>query len=94
LDRADSAIKEIANTIRDCHEVLSVLDEIVRKYNALSERERGRRKLWSMARFGNGEMQDLGNLKQKLQTFASVITLQLNLVSLAFQGHMERKMDS
>lgn len=87
----DSRKEDLNTTIEDCRKVLSVLDTILEKYNALSEDKRPGKRLWSKIRFGNGEMQDLSDLRAKISTYTSAITLQLNLISLGSQGRVERE---
>jgi len=90
----DNRRKELAVLSRDCNRVLRVLSQILEKYNALSDEERSFTKLWQRIRFGNGEMQDLTEIRQKISTYTSAITLFLNLLLIGSQGRVERYMDS
>ncbi len=83
--------KELKATVEGCQKVLNVLNCILKKYNALSDKERKGKKLWSKIRFGNGEMQDLSDLRTKLLTYTTLLTLQLNLCSMSSQGRVERQ---
>ena len=79
LDRRE----ELAQLSGDCKRVLRVLDGILEKYNALSEEKRIVTKLWKRVQFGNGEMLDLAELRVKITTSTSALTLFLNLSSIA-----------
>lgn len=95
LNRADDLTKdELRCTITDCGMVLRILDKILMKYNGMSEEKRAMRKLWTKIRFGNGEMQDLRDLREKIEIYASAITLQLNLISLGSQGRVEKQLNN
>lgn len=90
LNKSDEATKtEIESTVEDCGKVLEVLAKILDKYNSLSEETKAVRKLWTRVRFGNGEMMDLGDLRSKVGTYTSLITLQVNLIALGSQGRVE-----
>jgi hypothetical protein len=45
-------------------------------------------------KFGNGEMQDLDEIRSELATYTQAITLSLNLVGLSRQGKVERYMEN
>ena len=66
-----------------------MLDGILEKYNALSEEKRSVRKLWKNVKFGNGEMLDLAEIRLKIATSTSALTLFLNLLSIGSQGKVE-----
>jgi hypothetical protein len=90
----DNRREELAVLSGGCNRVLRVLSQILEKYNALSDEERSFTKLWQKIRFGNGEMQDLMEIRQKISTYTSAITLFLNLLLIGSQGRVERYMDS
>lgn len=90
LDRRE----ELAQLSGDCKRVLRVLDGIFEKYNALSEEKRSVTKLWKRVQFGNGEMLDLAELRVKIATNTSALTLFLNLLSIGSQGKVESYMES
>lgn len=89
----DNTTKELKTAIAECHRILRILDEILEKYNALSDSARAGRKLWSKVRFGNGEMADLNGLRVKMSTYTSSIVVFLNLLSMSSQGRVEQQMD-
>ena len=45
--------------------MLRILDQILEKYNALSETEMSGRMLWQKIKFGNGLMMDLADLRSR-----------------------------
>jgi hypothetical protein len=90
----DNRIVELTTLAEDCRRVLSVLSQILEKYNELSEEKRSVTKLWKRVRFGNGEMQDLAKIRTELATYTQAITLYLNLLSIGSQGKVEVYMNS
>jgi hypothetical protein len=56
----------------------------------LSGDKKAGKRLWTKVKFGNGEMQDLSELRVKISTYTSAITLQLNLISMSSQRRIER----
>jgi hypothetical protein len=89
----DNAAEELKTAISGCHQILRILDEILEKYNGLSDSARMGRRLWSKVRFGNGEMADLNELRVKMLTYTSGIIMFLNLLSMSSQGRVEQEMD-
>jgi hypothetical protein len=97
LSRSDNSLdrkEELAQLSGDCRGVLRVLDGILEKYNALSEEKRSVTKLWKKLKFGNGEMLDLVEIRLKISTSTSALTLFLNLLSIGSQGKVETYMES
>ena len=76
-----------------CKHILTQLDIILVKYNALTERERSVRKLWKQVRFGTGAVADVADLRSKIASCTASLSLFLNLVSLGTIGEVERKMN-
>ncbi|KAI4247242.1 MAG: hypothetical protein L6R40_001585 [Gallowayella cf. fulva] len=85
--------KDIKAIAAGCEEVLTQLEKILLKYNALSEQERSVRKLWKKIRFGNGAIVDVAELRSKVTYYTSSLSLFLNLVSVGTIGDVEKKMD-
>lgn len=85
---------ELATLIEHCFKVLKVLDDILKKYNGLSDEKRRATKLWRKVRFGNGEMQDLSKIRLELSTHTNVITMFLNLSIAGSLGKAEEHMIS
>ena len=89
----DACREELTSLISGCREILVVLDKILEKYNTLSDEERSVRKLWQKVRFGNGKMADLGDLRSKVNFYASAFSLYLNMVSMRSIGNVEKQMN-
>jgi hypothetical protein len=75
-----------------CARHLRTIDSILTKYNALSDEERSTKKLWQKIRFGNGEVMDLAEIRLKISTYTTAITMSLNLMLLGSQGRVERRL--
>ena len=88
----DSSGKELQVIAKDCRKVLRVLDIILDKFNALGEEQRRGRKLWQKIRFGNGEMNDLADLRSQVLFYTSAITFYLNIVNVGTLGRVEEQM--
>jgi hypothetical protein len=71
--------KDLKMAIRRCVRVLRELDDILEKYSSLSDRELSVKKLWSKVRFGNSEMQELSQFRDKISTYLGIIMLHLNV---------------
>ena len=85
--------EELRVILADCEKLLRVLDDVLNKYNALSEQERSRRKVWQKVKFGNGEMANLSDLRSKVLFFNSSITFYLNILSMETVGRIEQEMN-
>lgn len=95
VNRADEdRRRELGEHVADCERILRVMDEVLTKYNALSEDKRSGKKLWQKIRFGNGEMKDLAEIRLKFATHTSAILMSLNLCSLGSQGRVEAQLSS
>ena len=90
----DNRRRELERLARHCERVLKVLEQILNKYNALSQERRSVTKLWQKVKFGNGEMLDLGKIRAELVTHTQALNLFLNLLSIGSQGKVEKYMDS
>ena len=94
LNRPGEAYKqELAPLSSRCRHVLTQLDTILIKYNALSERERSVKKLFKQVRFGTGAVANVADLRSKVTSCTASLSLFLNLVSLGTVGEVERKMN-
>ncbi|TVY35669.1 hypothetical protein LOCC1_G006734 [Lachnellula occidentalis] len=90
----DNRRGELERLAKHCARVLSVLEQILDKYNALSIEKRSVTKLWQKVKFGNGEMLDLGKIREELATHTQSLNMFLNLLSIGSQGKVEKYMDS
>ena len=88
----DDRRQELSELGSGCEQIFNILNMIVSKYNALTEAKRSPKKIWKRIRFGNGEMHDLADLRSKLSTHTSAITLNINLCSLGSQGRVEKQL--
>ncbi len=84
--------QELKVIVDGCRKVLNLLDQVLTKYNALSEQERSGRKLWQKIKFGNGTMGDLAEQRGKLTHYTSALSLFLNMVAIGTMGKVERQM--
>lgn len=100
IENPESAVNRPGDTYREeleaiasgCQDVLGISDNILEKYNALSEREQSVRKLWQRVKFGNGESANLKDLR-KIVYFTSALSLYLNMVSVGSMGRIEKQME-
>lgn len=94
LNQPDSAGhgEELTNTVHSSKKVLKLLDDILNRYSLLSDSERSAKKLWKKIRFGNGEMADVAEYREKLVFYTTSIALHLNLATVGTMGRVEKKM--
>jgi hypothetical protein len=92
-DRLDRLV-ELTQLSTDCKKALEVLDSTLKKYNSLSEEKGNVKKLWKKAKFGNGDMRYLAEMRLKISTYTSALTLVLNLLSIGSQGKIESYMQN
>lgn len=92
---AESCQRELRTLVGDCEKVVRMLDRIILKYNALSPETRGRRglELWQKVKFGNSEVADLRDLREKAVFYTSSISFYLNVISMGSIGRVEKRMD-
>ena len=93
INRQPSYRRELLSISTGCEEVLTQLDKVLVKYNALSEQERSIHRLWKKIRFGNGAIVDVADLRSKITSYTSTLSFFLNLVSAGAVGDVEKKMD-
>ena len=91
LNRSGDTYEEVEIICRGCSKELRELDNILEKYNRLSEEERSWRKLWQKIRFGNGEIATLQDLRSKMVTNTSALSLTLHMASLGSLGRIEKQ---
>ena len=95
LNQSDGSYsEELEVIISGCKKVLNVLDSILKKYNSLSEEERSVKKIWQRIRFGNGQVADLGDQREKLTYYTTLLNMLLNMASAGSTGRVEKKMDT
>ena len=93
INRQESYRRELTSIAAGCDEVLTQLDKILVKYNALSEQEKSARRLWKKIRFGSGVVADVAELRSRVTYYTSALSLFLNLISVGTVGAVEKKMD-
>ncbi|KAI4226874.1 MAG: hypothetical protein L6R36_002861 [Xanthoria steineri] len=93
ITRQESYGRELKSIAAGCDEVLTQVDKILVKYNALSEQERSARRLWKKIRFGSGVVADVAELRSRVTYYTSALSLFLNLISVGTVGAVEKKMD-
>jgi hypothetical protein len=89
----DGRFEELHILVKGCRRVLKIIDQVVSKYNSLPDEKRKTTKIWQKVRFGNGELKDLGHIRQELSIYTSALTLFLTLLSMGSQGRIEKHMD-
>lgn len=80
------------NTNR-CGESLSILREILEKYNSLSDRERSVRKLWQKIQFSNNRVVNLKDLRLQVTHYTMLPSVQLNTVSADSIDRVQQKIE-
>ena len=90
----DHCEEELSAIVGGCEKVLKVLNSVLGKYNTLSEKERSTRKLWQRVRFGNGELADMRDLREKLTYYTSALSLFVNMISMGYIGRVEQQMET
>ena len=93
INRHESYGRELKSIATGCDEVLTQLDKILVKYNALSEQERSVRRLWKKIRFGSGVVADVAELRSRVTYYTSALSLFLNLISVGTVGAVEKKIN-
>ncbi len=95
INRAsETYAEELGTLVNGCEKNLKILDQVLTKYNALSEQERSGRRLWQKIRFGNGTMADLVDLRARLTYYTSAMSLFLNMISMGTIGRVEQQLDN
>lgn len=88
----DHRRKELRNQIEGCFRHVRQINAILTKFNELSDVERGSGLLWQKVRFGNGGVKDIAQIRQKISTYTTAITMSLTLLSLGSRGEVERQL--
>lgn len=83
---------ELQDYMVSCEAHLRTISLVLAKYNDLSDEERCRRKLWQKIRFGNGEIIDVADVRSKISTYTTAITILFDLMSLGSRGRVERQL--
>ena len=89
----DTCGEEVEVIAGGCRRVLKILDQILEKYNALSETERSGRKLWQKIKFGNGQMGNLADLRTKIIYYTTALSLFINMMTIGTMGSVEKQLN-
>jgi hypothetical protein len=94
LHRADDRRQELDEHCKAVEALLKVIDDVITKYSLLSSKDRKKaaQRLWQKVRFGNGELKDMADIRLKLATYTSAISMSLNICSLGSQGRVEKEL--
>ena len=90
----DKCKEELYGIVNGCEKVLKLLNKVLEKYNCLSDEERSAKKLWQRVRFGNGELADIRDMREKLIYYTSALSLFVNMVSMGAIGRVEQQMEA
>lgn len=93
-NRSDGTREECLALMVGSGKTLKILDQVLEKYNGLSDTERKGRKLWLRVRFGNGKVADMAEIRGKLTYYTSALSLYSNMVSIGSAGRVEQHMRS
>ena len=95
LNRGDDyRHEEFRDLCRGCQKLIDGLFQILKKYNALPDRDKSLKKLTHMVRFGNGEMLELHEMRDKISQYTAALNIFLNMLSVGSQGRVESYMVS
>jgi hypothetical protein len=83
---------ELHNHLRGCGRHLRRMNSVITKFNALPDEERSGRQLWQRIRFGSGAVKDVADIRLKISTYTTAISITLHLLSLGSQGRVERRL--
>lgn len=84
--------RELKNHIEGCLHHVQQMNNILTAFNALSNVNGGTGSLWQKVRFGNGPMKDVAQIRLKISTYTTAITISLTLLSLGSRGEAERQL--
>jgi len=82
--------RELKGYIKGCERHLRRINAILTKFNSLAEEERSGTQLWEKVRFSNGPVKDVLEIRQKILTYTTAISMSLHLLSQGSQGRMEK----
>jgi hypothetical protein len=86
--------KELGKHVQECRRHLESMSRILDKYNSLSDEERKRFQLWKRVNFGTGgATKDVSEIRRRIATYTTAISMSLKLISERSQGRMEKMLD-
>jgi hypothetical protein len=83
---------ELQSHMTGCDTQLRIINTVLDKFNALSPEQRFGKQLWPKVRFANGEDQDLAEIRSRMATYSTAISMSLRLMSLRSRGKIERQL--
>lgn len=83
---------ELGSHLTECETQLRIINTVLDKFNALSSEQKFGKQLWPTVRFANGEDQDLAEIRSRMATYSTAITMSLRLISLGSRGKVERQL--
>lgn len=83
---------ELQNHMTGCDTQLRIINTVLDKFNALSPEKKFGKQLWPKVRFANGEDRDLAEIRSRMATYSTAITMSLRLMSLGSRGKIERQL--
>lgn len=89
----ESDKEELLDIVNRCQKILSVLNQVLTKYNSLSEQERSGKRLWQKIKFGNGKMTELSEMRARLTYYTSAMSFLLSIMSMSTMGRVERQIN-
>jgi hypothetical protein len=84
---------ELESHLTECDTQLRIINTVLEKFNSLSYEHKVGKQLWSTVRFANGDDQDLAEIRSRIATYSTAITMSLRLMSLASRGKVERQLN-
>ncbi len=90
----DKYKEELQAIVGGCEKVLQVFNKVLEKYNSLSDKERSTKRLWQRVRFGNGELADMRDLRERMTYYTAALSLFVNMVSMGSIGRVEQQMET
>lgn len=87
----ESREEQLRPLLENCDIVLSGVDAILQKYTVLREGNHSKgKKVWQSIKFGNAEMQDLIQLRQKMAHHTQALSFFCSLMNIGSQGRVEK----
>ncbi|CZR58325.1 uncharacterized protein PAC_08217 [Phialocephala subalpina] len=84
--------KELKSHTQGCLRHVRQMNFILTTFNKLSSVQRAGASLWQKVRFGNGAVKDIAQIRLKISTYTTAITISLTLLSLGSRGEAERQL--
>ncbi|KAG0649016.1 hypothetical protein D0Z07_4739 [Hyphodiscus hymeniophilus] len=86
--------EQLAVLASDCRRVTRSLSHILKKYDAVPDAKGSAKRLKQRVQFGNTEMKNLGEIRNRIGAIISRITFFINIITLGSLGRVEQLMNS